>query len=68
MFVRRITIHGQQYGAGLEAKRTAEAKVDRFRRSNCRLGHHQELTAIRLDTGETGFALGQRLTHVKGFL
>ena len=67
-FIRRSAIDRQKHCARLEIKRTAEAKIHGFRRSHGGFGHHQKLPPIRLNAGQTRFALGQRLTHVKGFL
>ena len=51
-----IAFGGKQDRAGLEAQGAAKAEIDRLGRGHSRFRHHEKLPAIRLDTGEAGFA------------
>ena len=64
ILVGRVAIDRQKHRVRLKSERTPKAKIDRFRRSHHGPRHHEELSPVRLDTGQTGFALCQRLAHV----
>jgi hypothetical protein len=65
--VDRIAVHRQEDRARFKTERTAKTEVHRFRRSHGRLGDHDKLALVRLNTGQPGLGFGQRLTHVKRF-
>src|SRR5207237_9699682 len=64
ILVRRIAVHRQQHSVRLKTEGSAKAEIDCLGRCHSCPCHHQELPPIRLDTGQTCFALGQRLAHV----
>src|SRR5690242_15220859 len=56
-FIRQFTVNGNEGRLGLKSERATKTKIDGFGRGHRRFGHHQELTAIGLDAGESRFAL-----------
>lgn len=66
-FILRIAFDREQDSMSLETERTAKTEVNGLGRGDGRFRHHQELATIRLNAGQTSFALAQRLAHVQGF-
>ena len=64
VLVRRFALDRQQDCVGFKAQGPSEAEIDRLGRSHSGPCDHQKLPPVRLNAGQTSFALFHGLAHV----